>query len=125
MDAHAAQGGGDALDFVLELGVGEDLALAALVGVDKGCVSAPAAIDMVVDAVVGEVGLGAAEPLECGGLPIEDFVPLAEPGEGVGCALPEGYGVVGGLASPVACDGVDCLHFSTCLPMFIEHHIID
>ena len=68
-DAHAAQGGGDALDFVLELGVGEDLALAALVGVDKGCVSAPAAIDMVVDAVVGEVGLGAAEPLECGGLP--------------------------------------------------------
>ena len=114
--AHSAERGCYALDFVLELSVGEDLAVAALVGIDEGCVAAPAAVDVVVDAVVGEVGLGAAEPAKFGRLPVEDFVPLAEPGEVFGGAFPEGYGVVSGFAAPPACDRVDCLHALSCLP---------
>ena len=109
----------------LSWGVGEDLPLAAFVGIDEGCVSAPAAIDMVVDTVVGEVGLCAAEPLEDGRLPVEDFIPLAEPWQAFGGALPEGNGVFGGFALPAACDGVDCLHGLTCLPTLIENRTID
>ena len=101
---------------MLELAVGEDLALTAFVGIYECRVSAPAAIYMVVDAVVSEVGSATAEPAKCGRLPVEYLVPLAEPGQAFGGALPEGYGVVGGFAAPSACDRVDRLHFS-CLPI--------
>ena len=65
---------------------------------------------MVVDAVVGEVGLRATEPAKGGRLPVEHLVPLAEPREALGGSLPEGNGVFGCFAAQSVCDRVDCLH---------------
>src|SRR5207248_5423250 len=106
----AAQGGGDPLDLAAELGVGEDLAAAALVDVDQGGAAALAGLDVAVEAVVGEVGEAAGEPAEGGELPLEDAVPGAEPGQLSGGAGPERFGVLGGLPAPPPDDRVDQLH---------------
>src|SRR6266536_5716921 len=52
-----------------------------------------AAIDVVVEAVVGEVGGGAGEPAEGGWLPVEHAVPAAEPGELLGGSGPQAVGI--------------------------------
>ena len=62
-----------------ELGVREDAPLAALVRVDERCVPAPPALDVVVDALPGEIRLRPAEPAEGGWVGLEHGIPAAEP----------------------------------------------
>ena len=67
--------------------------LAALVEVDQRRVRAAAVGDVVVERVVGEVGLRADEPAECREGPLERAVPLPEPRQASGRARPEAFGI--------------------------------
>ena len=93
LDAHTPERGGDSLDLVGQLRVGEQAAFTAFVDVDKSCTVAPAVRDVVVEAVVGEIGLGPEKPTETGKVPFEDAVPLAKPGQLISRLSPELFGV--------------------------------
>ena len=101
LDAHAAQRRRHPLDFVEQMRVGVDAAFAALVEVDQGGVSAPAALYVVVERVVGQVGLCADKPLEGGRSPFQHPVPLAEPGQLVCCASPKAFRILLAFLDPL------------------------
>ncbi len=109
-DAHAAQGGGGPLDGVQQLGVGEHAPLAALCVGDQGGMAGAAALDVAVEAVVGEVGGGAAEPREGRRRPLEHPVPAAEPRQLLGRLLPQPVGVLQALPLDRTDRGADNLH---------------
>jgi hypothetical protein len=92
------QGVGALVDLGEKLVVGVALPLAGLVGLpDKGGLVAPTLLDLVVKAVVGGVYLAVGEPLDVGGIPLHDLIPLLEPVKLLGPALPKALGVLGGL----------------------------
>src|SRR5258708_1202382 len=74
--------------------------LAALVlGDQRSGVAAPG-LDVVVDAVVGEIGAPTQIPAERRRLPVEDAVPLLGPPQLLGSAAPEAFGIVGRRSAP-------------------------
>src|SRR5207245_1884632 len=102
LDAHRAKGRADLLGLAVKLGVGEPAALAALVLGDARDVLAATGRDVVVDAVVREVGHPTGVPAECRRLPIQHALPLLEPRHLLGGTAPEALGVVGRFAPPRA-----------------------
>src|SRR5262249_2677303 len=84
-----------------------------------GSLAAAAGLDVAVDAVVGQVGAAADEPLEGGRLPVQDLVPGAEPEEVAGGAVPEALRVLRGLATDALDDRVDEVH--RCTPLMTAH----
>ena len=94
----------------LELRVGADHPLAALVQVDEGGASALAGRHVVVDGVVGEIGLRADEPAERRRVGGVHLVPGAEPRQPPRRAFPEALGVPVSLVNPALNDRGDDLH---------------
>ena len=80
-NAEATQRRGHPLHAVEQLGVGEDRAVAAFVEVDERRVTAAAVADVMIQRVVGEVGLRADKPAERRRVPLEDAIPAPEPGQ--------------------------------------------
>ena len=110
VDADGAQRGGHALYVAQQLRVGVDALCAVLVQADQRGPAAVAVGDLRVEAGVGEVGLAADEPAEGGNLlgrPLENLVPLAEPGDAGGGLGPEGVGFVERSPLNLADDGAD------------------
>src|SRR5271157_3597717 len=61
------------------MSVGIDAALATFVDVNQRRVSSPAAFYVIIERVVGQVGLRADVPLERRRIPLQHLVPLTEP----------------------------------------------
>src|SRR4051812_32606937 len=64
---------------------------------DQGLLVAPTLLYLVVQAVVRHVDLAADEPLGEGRVPLEDLIPLLEPVQLFGPALPKALGIFRGL----------------------------
>ncbi len=105
-----AQRGRRPLHLVQQLGVSEDAALAALVEVDEGRVPAAPACDVVVEGVVGEVGLGADEPAERREGPLEDAIPCLNHGSSPRGARPERLRIAKAVFNPSADDRIHGAH---------------
>src|SRR5919107_903849 len=85
-----------------ELVVGVGLLLIGLVAdPDERRLVAPALLNLVIQAVVGRVDLAADEPLGEGRVPVEDLIPLLEPVQLLGPALPEALVVLRGLVPDI------------------------
>ena len=96
----AAQGGRDPAHLVQELGVREDGPVATLVEVDQ-CVTVAVPLGHVmVQCVVGDVGLGAHEPAERRRIVLVDAVPSAEPRHRPSGPFPERFGISMAVLDP-------------------------
>ncbi len=98
------------LHLVPEIGVGQDLAPAALVDRDQRGVIAAASFHVAVEAEPGEVRLGPAEPAERRGVGLEHAVPPTEPGQLAGGTGPEALVVRVGLAQIATNDRIREVH---------------
>src|SRR5258708_32367654 len=79
LKAHDAQRSRLAFLFVKLLRVGESLPLAAFIEIDQGGMPTPAALDVLVERIVGQVGLPADKPAEGGWRPLKDSIPGTQP----------------------------------------------
>ena len=96
--AQPLEGVGEPLHLGVEVGVGHDPLVTRLAFPVVGDLVAPARLDVAVEAVVGDVELGADEPLGEGQIPLEDRVPLLVPRDQLGRLLgPEALEVLVGL----------------------------
>src|SRR5260221_14017323 len=92
------------------LRIGESLSLAALVDVDQGGMPTPAALDVIVERIVGEIGLSADVPAEGGGRPFEDAIPCTEPGQLLCCLSPKCCWILPGISNPTLHHGTHKIH---------------
>src|SRR5204862_5376762 len=83
-----------------QLGVGETARLPALVLGDERHATAVSGRDVMVDAVVREIGAPAAVPAECRWLPVQHALPLLEPRQRLRGFAPEALGVLRRPALP-------------------------
>jgi len=100
LDAHRAESRADALDLAVEVSVGQGAALAALVLRDQRDARSASRRDVVVNAVVGKIREPTRVPAKGRRLPVENALPLLEPGHLLGGAAPEALGVIRRLALP-------------------------
>ena len=98
LHAVALERGGEALDFAIEIPVGQRARVARLPFPDQGGLGAMRALHVAVETVVGDVELAAHEPLGVRRLPLERLLPRLEPGQLLRALLPEPYGVPRRLA---------------------------
>ena len=89
LHTHGPQGCRDALDFARQLSVGEELRFAPLVHINQRRMATPPALHMVVEAIVGQIGLSADKPAKGREVPLEDAIPGAEPVQRGGGTGPE------------------------------------
>ena len=80
---------GEAVDQLGQPAIGEDPLLAGLAEPDKRGLVLGGSVQVPVQAVVGDVALGAEEPLEVGEVPLEYLVPRPEPLQFLRHSLPE------------------------------------
>src|SRR5687768_5439053 len=78
-----------------------------LVIIDQGCMATPPPLDMVIEAIIGQVGVATDEPAKGRKLPFEDAIPGTEPMQRSGSARPKGIGLLLRLPAPAVDDGVD------------------
>jgi hypothetical protein len=98
LHAQALEHVGELLDLGEEFGVGKGPGDAGLVTLpDQGCLLALALLYLVVEAVVGDVGLTSYEPLGVRRVPLEDLIPLLEPVQITGALRPETLEILTGL----------------------------
>src|SRR5207245_3136964 len=100
-------------------------ALAELVDADEGAVPGPAGGHVAVEAVPGQVRLGAAEPPEGGRRPVKDTVPLLEPGQPLRLSGPEPVRVAPGFLLHAAHHWVHDVHGSPFAAVRLRLRTID
>src|SRR5208337_1032730 len=89
------------LDFVEQMRVGINAALATFVDVNQRRVSAPPAFNVMIERVVGQVSLCAYIPLEGRSIPFQHLVPLAEPRQLVRRPSPKTFGILLSFFDPL------------------------
>ena len=92
--------------------------LAALVDIDQRRMATPSSLHVIIETIVGQIGLPADKPAKGWKLPFKDAIPGAEPVQRGGGAGPEVVGVLLCLPAPAVDHGVDqmaCTHGSPLL----------
>jgi hypothetical protein len=97
LDAERLERVSEALDFSVQLGVGEAANLAWLAFPDQGGLLSARAEGMAINTVVAEIDFAADKPLGPGQIPLENLVPGLEPVQLLRYAGPELFGVLDGL----------------------------
>src|SRR5207237_4502105 len=95
--AVALERGGEALDLAVEVPVGQRARVARLALPDQGGLRAARGRDVTVETVVGDVELGADEPLSVRRLSLDRLLPALEPGQLARPPFPAPHGVARGL----------------------------
>src|ERR1700730_3061374 len=60
----------------------------------------PAALDVMVERIVGQIGLPASVPAECGRRPLEDAIPFTEPRQLFCRSPPKCFWILPGILNP-------------------------
>ncbi len=103
LDPHAAQRLRHFLHLVQQMGVGVHATLATFVDVNQRRVPSPTALHMMVERVVGEVGLGPDVPLERRRVPLQYLSHLRNHGSWSAARAPETFRILLSFRNPFLC----------------------